>query len=233
MSDTFRIKKPRPLFRRHLRQAPAHPRGDRILVRELPPESVTEGNIQLADEGKERFMAGHLVAAGDQAADKLYDGGDEIGDLIMYAKYAGVVNEWQHIVGDDDLKCEHDGNRLIVPMPSATLDALRGGRDKEALANAKKWEIAGGPNDNVTLRECVECGTLIASERMIVMSVDDIHLNVDLQERIEAGEVARYRGITDDERTRFYIKRLKPRPECFGGPEPETDDENETLKEVA
>src|SRR5688500_9582176 len=109
MAEIFRIKNPRALFRRNLRKAPAHPRGDRILVRELPPESVTEGGIALADEGKERFMAGVVIAAGDQAADTMYDGGDELGDLIMYAKYAGVVQEWQHIVGDDDASCEHDG----------------------------------------------------------------------------------------------------------------------------
>lgn len=232
MADVFKIKNPRPLFRRILRQAPAHPAGERILVRELPPESVTEGGIALAEQGKERMMAGIIVTAGDQAADIMYDGGHELRDLIMYAKYAGVVQEWQHIVGDDDLRCAHDGGRDQVPAPSPTLEGLRASETamerKERETRARKWEIAGGAHDNVTLRECRACGTLILSERMILMSVQDIHLNVDLQERLETGAMIRYRGVDSDGRTRHYIKRLQRRPDCFGGVEPSNE-----LKEAA
>lgn len=236
MADKFKIKNPKALFRRSLRKAPAHPRGDRILVRELPPESVTEGGIALAEEGKERFMAGVVIAAGDQAADAMYDGGDELGDLIMYAKYAGVVQEWQHIVGPDDPTCEHDGGRDHIAKPSATLDGLRtneSAADKKTReARERKWEIAGGAHDNITLRECRACGTLIVSERMIVMSVDDIHLNVDLQERLESGEMVRFRGETDDGKTRHYIVRTTRRPDCFGGVE-QTSSVERNMQEVA
>ena len=234
MAEIFRIKHPKALFRRNLRKAPAHPMGDRILVRELPPESVTEGGVDLAEEGKVRYMAGVIVAAGDEAADKLYDLGGEIGDLFMYARYAGVVQEWQHIVGVDDPDCAHDGGRDHVSKPDATLDGLRGNESaKERKARAdrdRKWEIAGGAHDNVTLKECRECGTLIASERMIVMSVNDIQLNVDLQERFESGVMVRYRGINSEGKTSHYIKRMERRPACFG--EVEVND-NGSLKEVA
>jgi chaperonin GroES len=231
MSETtYNIKKPQPIFRRNLRTAPAHPIDDRILVRENAPESVTQTGIAVPDSAKERAMNGVLIAVGDTAADYLYDRGIEVGDVVLYAKYAGVVEEWQHIVGPDDTDCEHDGAWDHVPRPSGTLDALRGGKDKDAIAAAKKWEMAGGNNENIELRECRACGTLRATERMIVMSCKDVLMDVDLQERLETGVMARYRGISEDTgQTRFYIRRLQPRPDCYGPIEPTTT----TLKGVA
>lgn len=207
----FKVKNPRPLFRRSLRQAPGHPRGERILVRELPPESVTEGGIELADEGRQRCMAGHIVSAGEKALDIMYDGGDEVGDLILYAKYAGVVQEWQHIVGPDVLTCAHDGARDMVTPPSGTLDALRRDETKaEKKAREerdRKWQVAGGHHDNISLRECRGCGTLIVSERLIVMNVEDILMNVDAQERIEAGQMVVIRGETAEGQTQHVLER--------------------------
>jgi len=229
MSETFNIKKPRPIFRRNLRKAPAHPIDDRILVRENAPESVTQTGLAVPESAKERAMNGVLIAAGDAAADYLYDRGIELGDVILYAKYAGVVEEWQHIVGPDNGDCEHDSAWDHVPRPSDTLDALRGGKDKDVILAAMKWEIAGGNNENVELRECRTCKTLRATERMIVMSCKDVLMSVDLQERLESGAMARYRGIDSDDKTRFYIRRLQPRPDCYGTIEPTTT----TLKGVA
>src|SRR3954468_18065780 len=103
MADTFKIKRPQAVFRRQLRLAPAHPRGDRILVRAQAPESVSEGGIFLADKAKERPMVGWIVTAGLKALDVMYDNDDQVGDMILYAKYAGCVEDWQHIVGPDDL----------------------------------------------------------------------------------------------------------------------------------
>jgi co-chaperonin GroES (HSP10) len=208
MADTFKIKKPQAVFRRHLRLAPAHPRGDRILVREMPAESVSEGGLHKAEKAIERLFGGWIVAAGDKALDVMYDGGDEIGDMILYAKYAGVVNEWKHIVGRDDLSCAHDGNKLYVAKPDAGFAGLRGERDPVV---EKKWALVeGGATENVTLQECVACGTLFATERLIVMSVDDIMLNIDTQERIEAGEMTIVRGTLDgtpDTQTQHVIRR--------------------------
>lgn len=191
------VKNPRPLFRRNLRMAPGHPRGDRIIVREFPVESTTEGGLALADTAKERYMAGTIVAAGDQAADAMWDGGDLIGDEIWYAKYAGVIQEWQHIAGKDDLNCAHDGSWDYVP------------------AEDKRWlETEFVPNENTKLRACRTCGTLKVSERVIVMAVSDIHVNVDLQCRLEAGTMRRVRGHTADLKTKYFIERDDER-DCF------------------
>lgn len=212
MAEAFNVKNPRPLFRRNLREAPAAPRGERILVRETPPESVSEGGLATPDDAKMRCMSGHIVAAGLKARDVMHDADDRIGDLVLYTKYAGVVHDWQHIVGEDVLTCAHDGARDRIPEPSV-LDALRKDESKaekkEREDRARKWETAGGYHDNITLRECRACGTLIVSERLIVMSVDDITMNVDAQERIEAGETAVVRGETADGQTQHVVERRK------------------------
>ncbi len=205
MADTFKIKKPQAVFRRNLRLAPAAPRGDRVLVREMPPESMSEGGLAVADVAKERLFAGWIVAAGLKALDIMHDCDDQLGDQIMYAKYAGVVGEWKHIVGRDDLACAHDSVWDHVAKPSATLEGLGSKRDPEAV---RKWSLVdGGPNDNVTLRECRSCGTLMVTERVIVMNIDDIMLNIDAQERLEAGQTAVIPGVTEDGQTQHVIQR--------------------------
>lgn len=207
MADTFKIKKAKSVFRRALRTAPAHPRGDRILVRAQAPESESEGGIAYAEKAKERPMVGWIVTAGLKALDVMYDNDDQIGDMILYAKYAGCVEDWKHIVGPDDVKCPHDGAKDYVPQPSAVLEGLGSKRDP---AVDRKWAcVPGGPTDNVTLQECRACGTLIVTERMIVMNVEDIMLNIDSQERLESGEISIVRGVDPDGRTQHVIERAK------------------------
>lgn len=197
MSQSFTIKHARPLFRRHLRDAPAHPMGDRVLVWEYPPEKVTEGGIVVADNAQKTYMAGILLAAGDQAADKLRDLGAEIGDEVWYAQYAGLIESWQHIVGADDPACPHDTIWEIVPTDD------------------RRWAEHGGHNANRELRACRACGTLKMTERVIVMSTDDLCLVVEVQERLERGELVRRRGETDDGRTRYYLERRAVAPDTF------------------
>lgn len=219
---TYNIKEAQPVFRRKLRLAPAHPIDDRILVRENKPKTKTEGGLHIPDTAADRCMNGWIVAVGDAAADYFYDRGIENGDHIHYAKYAGVVDEWPHIVGKDDNTCSHDGAWDLVPTPSATADVLSG-VDKQAKLHLAKWAHVGGPNENIKLRECRACGTLQATERVIVMSCKDVLMSVDLQERLESGVMARYRGADADGKPRFYIKRVESRPETFEiKPEPMT-----------
>lgn len=219
------IKNPGAIFRRHLRLAPGHPLGERVLVRELPPAGVTEGGIAMAEEAMERLFAGEIVAAGDQAADVMYDAGQEIGDTILYAKYAGLIEDWRHIVGNDDPKCQHDGAWDRVPKRSATLAALGAKAD---LAAEKKWMLAGGESENRTLRECRACGTLMISDRVLVMSIDDIIMNVDLQERLESGAMKRVFNRTAEGKTRHELVRCGP-----DGREIEKQDSFETRKVAA
>jgi co-chaperonin GroES (HSP10) len=192
----FTIKHARPLFRRELRDAPAHPLGERVLVWEYPPETVTEGGLAIAETAQKRYMAGLLIAAGDQAADKLYDLGAELGDEVWFAQYAGLIESWQHIVGEDAASCAHDSVWEHVP------------------AGDERWAPWGGPNENRSLRACRNCGTLKLTERVLVMSVDDICVDVDLQARLERGELVRRRGQADGGRTRFYLEPPE-RPTSF------------------
>jgi len=218
--STFKIRKPRPVFRRSLRQAPAQPIDDRVLVKENKPEDESEGGLAVAEASKERAMHGVLFAAGDAAADYFYDRGIELGDTVYYAKYAGVVEQWQHIVGPDNQDCAHDGAWDIVSRPSPTLGMLSDDRAREDADRERKWSAVGGPSDNIDLRECRTCGTLIASERVIAMSCKDVLMSVELQERLESGAMVRYRGVDSDGKTRHYVERKAPRPECFGPVEP-------------
>lgn len=184
------ISKPRPLFRPELQKAPAHPMGARVLVREFPVASKTEGGLAVADVAKKRYFAGELIAVGDQAADKLYDLGAEIGDEVWYAQYAGLVEEWQHIVAPgSDTNCAHDSTWEFVP------------RDDKA------WEVVGEPNDNMQLRSCRTCGAKKLAERVLVLNVDDMILNVDVQARLERGDLRRVRGEDSEGRTRYYLER--------------------------
>lgn len=187
------INKPRPLFRRQLKTGPAHPLGNRVLVREFPVESRSEAGLFKPDEAKEHYYAGTVIGAGDQAADKLYDLGVELGDEVWYAKYAGLLQEWSHIVGRDNRECPHDGAWEFVPN-----------------TETKKWGALGEPNENTKLRECRACGTLRLTERVIVMSVEDLCLDVDLLVRLETGEMVRKRGADDRGRTRYFIERQFP-----------------------
>lgn len=206
------ISKPRPLFRRMLTQAPAHPLGARVLLREFPVESKSEGGLVKPDVAKAHYFGGEIVAAGDQAADALRDLGVEIGDEVWFAQYAGILQEWQHIVGLDDMKCLHTGVWDYV----ATTDG--------------RWNAVGEPNENLQLRECRNCGTLKVTERMICIAVADICLDVDLQERLESGKMRRVRAQTADGKTRYLIERPGQAfgaTDCFETEATHTDEEKE------
>lgn len=191
------INKPRPLFRRELQNAPAHPLGERVLVREFPVAEKSAGGIDIPDVAKEHYFAGTLVAVGDQAADRLYDLGVELGDEVLYAKYAGLIQEWQHVVGKDNDKCAHDGVMEFVP------------------AHDPRWKLLGGSNENTKLRACRTCETLVVSERVIILQVDDLCLDVDLQARLESGVMKRERQETPDGKTRYVIVRDENRADAF------------------
>lgn len=184
------VSKANPLFRAGLKRAPGHPIGDRILVRPLPVMKQSEGGLLIPDNAKERQFAGILIAAGDKAADVLWDYGIDQGDEVWYAKYAGVIEEWQHIVKEGtDPSCPHDGSWDIVP------------------SGDKRWDVIKAPDVDMQLRSCRTCGVLKLSERVNVMSVDDILMDIDLQARLEAGTYKRTRAATEDGKTRYLIER--------------------------
>lgn len=192
------IRKSKPLFRPELRLSPAHPIGNRVLVREFPVESEMESGLIKPEVAQTHYFAGTLIAAGDQAADRLYDAGVEIGDEIWYAKYAGLVEDWQHLVAPgNDPTCEHD----------ATWDF--------AAKDDSAWAEIGEKNENMTLRTCRGCGAKKLSERVIIMTGDDLVLDVDLQVRLERGEVTRKRETDTEGRTRYVLVRPENHVDTF------------------
>lgn len=174
--STVQAKKAKPLFRATLRKAPGHPLGDRVLVRRLEPQD--ESIIVTPDVAKEWLAAGILLAAGDQAAEKLYDLGVEIGDEIWFGKYAGVIQEWRHITKDGDPECAHEG----------------------------VWDFVATLGKDHTLRKCRACGAEREEEPALLMNVMDLQLSVDLGERVESGKVKRVRMQDAEGRTRFVLE---------------------------
>lgn len=167
-----------PAMRKSLRQCMGAPLGERIIVRPFPPTEESTSGIIIPDLAKQRPFAGRILAAGDQACDRLWDVGVDKGDEIWWAKFGGVIEVWDHITKDGDSACTHS------------------------------WVFAGTPQDRTFVHRCSLCGAEKTQEPMIVMSSEDILVDVDLQERIETGKVRRYRGATDDGRTRYMFERL-------------------------
>ena len=158
-------------------QLPAQPRGHRILVRPLPAIEASQ-LVVTPDDRKHLPNKGHIFMAGLNARDQMRDHGDEIGDLIWWGKFAGVVEEWDHLEEETakGKKCEHTWARC----PSHA-------------ENVRKWTC--------------DCGSVRLAEHLLVLNVDDILANETLQRRIEAGEIAISRGKTASGTTQHYIDR--------------------------
>lgn len=193
------VNKANPIFRAELKTAPGHPMGNRVLVRPHPIAGQTEGGLHKPDEAKQRHMAGVLIAVGDMAADSLYDLGVEVGDEVWYGRYAGLIEEWQHIVREGKGECTHLGVWEAVPKRTSSVTA-------EIVKHDPRWDGLN-PHDENELRECRGCGALRLSERLLIMDKEDIVIDVDLRVRIERGEVERVRGKSADGKTRYGLIR--------------------------
>ena len=157
-------------------QMPAAVRGHRIMVKPAPP--VQESDIIIKPEAYEYLPnKGVVVAAGLNALDTMYDHGDLIGDEVWWGKFAGVIEEWDHVIEEGAVKCNEHGWTAVA----------------SGQKNNRRWQ-------------CV-CGAIRLAEHMLVMNVDDLLANVSLERRLESGEVAIKRGKTPDGRTHHYIDR--------------------------
>lgn len=166
-------KKQRP------KDAPAAMLGERILLRQQPPETETIGGLKIPNTSKVRPYRGQLIGAGAAACDKLYDACVELGDEVWWGKFTGVVEEWYHEIVEGDKGCKHD------------------------------WAFIGGIEvEDSEARYCAVCGAVMVREPMVVANVNDIVANVDLQLRIEAGLVRRYLAKTPEGKTRFVDERV-------------------------
>ncbi|MDI3472695.1 MAG: chaperonin GroES [Thermotogaceae bacterium] len=62
------------------------PLGERLLIKPIKEEKKTEGGIVLPDTAKEKPQKAEVVAVGD----KVEDLDIQVGDKVIFAKYAGT-----------------------------------------------------------------------------------------------------------------------------------------------
>lgn len=160
-------------------QLPAAPSGHRMLVKPFPPDEKA-GDLHIPDIAKMRPNMGLILSAGLNARDTLYDHGHELGDEVWWGKFAGVIEEWDHILteGPGHRKCkEHD------------------------------WARLANPGDRMSEWRCVGCSSVRRAEPVIVLNVDDILCNVSLQRRMESGAISITRGKTATGATQHVLDR--------------------------
>lgn len=158
---------------------PIQPLGERVAYRQNPPDEESEGGIVVPEVAQHKPFAGILLAAGLQALDKLYDMGVQIGDEVWWGKFAGVMEEWDHIVEPGKTaNCEHGWARHIV----------------------KRYGIQGF--------KCEKCAAIRYVETIIIGNVDDVMGSVQLAERIRAGTMTAKRGKeAGTGRTTYFMER--------------------------
>ena len=154
--------------------------GERVLIKPNPPDDETEGGIYKPEVAKMKPFSGRLYDAGLGALDKLHDNGILIGDEVWWGKFAGVIEEWDHVVTP--------GKTAGCPHTS--------------------WRRTATPSHGVDAYSCVECEAVRWIEPMIVANVDDLIGSVELTERRRAGEVAYDLAKTASGNTQHVITRI-------------------------
>ena len=100
------------------------PLHDRILVRRLEEERVSEGGIVIPDSATEKPDQGEVIAAGNG---KIKEDGSvrpldvKIGDRILFGKYSGTNVKFQ---GEELLVMREDDVMAVI-------DGARGGKSKK------------------------------------------------------------------------------------------------------
>lgn len=134
--------------------------GERVIVRQLPDQSKSRV-IHLPQDARERSSQGVIIAAGEQAAKRLWARGIERGDWIWYGKHAGVWEEWEHWIDGGEDGCDHD------------------------------FEWINADVKDTRARFCTRCKGTLVNEEILVMNEKDVFGSIDLAVRIERGEVRR------------------------------------------
>ena len=85
------------------------PIGDRVVIRRLPAEEVTNGGIIIPDTAKEKPQQGEIIAVG--LGKKKYKMNVAKGDRVLFGKYSGQ-------------EFELDGEELLVMREDDILAVL-------------------------------------------------------------------------------------------------------------
>lgn len=159
-------------------ELPGAPIGERVLLLPDPPQDETEYGIQIPGIAQFRPSTGKVLAAGLQALDKMHDHGINIGDDVIWGKFAGVIWEWDHIHEEGKRPCaDHSWSRIASPRDRASAHRCE-------LCQAVRW---------------VEC--------VILANVDDIQASVGLGQRYRDGKFRMMRGKTSEGATQHFIER--------------------------
>ena len=158
-------------------ELPYQPSGSRVLVQIYPMNDKTQGGIVIPDSAKTNQFAGRILAGGLDALDKMIENDQRIGDDVLFAKFAGVVEELDHVVvkGNKD-KCKHE------------------------------WSRMDGGHNGRPAHKC-KCGAIRQMDGTVVLLIDDIILNVTQANRLRTGEVYIYLGVTADGKPQHVFKR--------------------------
>jgi len=161
-------------------ELPSVPLNDRIMVLPDQPKERTDGGIVIPDVAMRVGTQAKLIDAGLRARDILHDNGDQIGDTVLFGQFAGVWEEWDHIItAGKDPSCAHDW--------------------------AHDHTLAGFRRQGL---KCVDCGAQRLQEPVLVMNVGDILANVSKAERIRSGELVLKRATSfDGKTTHVYLRR--------------------------
>lgn len=104
------------------------PLADRVVVEPKKQEEVTSGGIVLPDNAKEKPMQGYVVAVGpgQREKDQVIPPEVQVGDLVLYSKYAGTEVK----VGEKEYLIMRESDILAIVEK-----APQHGKEKEMVQN--------------------------------------------------------------------------------------------------
>lgn len=152
--------------------------GERCVLKADPPRKRTIGGLELPVTSQLKPFTGVILDAGLQARDKLRDHGINIGDRVWYGKFAGIVEEWDHVIEGDHT------------LPDDAYD----------------WKFKSAEPGEPTLYECAKTGAVRAVEPIVVFNSDDILASAELADRLRAGLVSYERAPTTDGREQHIVR---------------------------
>ena len=160
-------------------EVPSTPEADRIMVQPEQPRTETDGRLVIPEIAQRQAFVGKILDAGLKARDVLYDNGGRVGDTIWYGQFAGVWEEWDHIV--------KVGSKADCAHPAWSYEPSLNGFRRQGY-------------------HCDECGALRVQEPILIMNVGDIVANVSKAERIRNREQTAILGATMDGKTQHFFQ---------------------------